>query len=249
VAGSAVGGCSEAGTSAAGLSSGTAASVGAVRAAHAAIATTRSVNRTHLDRSFNDPSEIKSLASSAAGSGTTQPDTNGNARDDPQVRLEMLGSAAATCFYTIDNSQIVSIRVIFHKGDRGHGCRIRNAARRRPPQCTIPIRQIDNFAVTIALNQEIGGRQMRALMWTAIIAAAFCVAGTANAACLAGVSRNCVNFDFVPPEPRQTTAGDRMPLAKPASLSGHDAAYTGPTVGVAPNVRQAPEVGYRWSID
>jgi hypothetical protein len=90
---------------------------------------------------------------------------------------------------------------------------------------------------------------MRALMWTATIAAALCVAGAANAACLAGVSRNCVNFDFVPPEPQQTTAGDLVRLAKPASLSEHDAAYTGPTVGVAPNVRQAPEVGYRWSIN
>ena len=85
---------------------------------------------------------------------------------------------------------------------------------------------------------------------SAAIAAALLLGGTsALAACPPGQTRNCVNFDLVPQISEQIVAeepGAAGPKAGPRAKS--DTPYTGPTVGIAPGVRRAPTVGYRWAL-
>ena len=84
----------------------------------------------------------------------------------------------------------------------------------------------------------------------AIIALSVLPSGIASAACPPGESRNCVNLDLVPQIGRQIAAGENVslpPKQRPGSEPAR--AYTGPTVGAAPNLRRAPTVGYRWAID
>ena len=80
--------------------------------------------------------------------------------------------------------------------------------------------------------------------------AAVLVAGTgALAACPPGQTRNCVNFDLVPQISQQIVAQDATtPASKALPRADPDKPYTGPTVGIAPGVRRAPTVGYRWAL-
>lgn len=90
-------------------------------------------------------------------------------------------------------------------------------------------------------------------MQTRLSAVAFLatlVAGTdAFAACPPGQTRNCVNFDLVPEISKQIVAQEPAPAANkllPRTDPGKP--YSGPTVGIAPGVRRAPTVGYRWAL-
>jgi hypothetical protein len=63
-------------------------------------------------------------------------------------------------------------------------------------------------------------------------------------------SRDCIDLNLLPQITQQIVAGEHLavpPKTVPAADS--QPAYTGPTVGVSRTVRQAPTVGYRWSID
>jgi hypothetical protein len=105
-----------------------------------------------------------------------------------------------------------------------------------------------NFVCNNARNER--EATMRASQSAAIIAALVIVSSTAWSACLSGKSRNCINLDLVPQISQRIVGGEHItapratvPAAEPTS------AYTGPTVGVAPTVRGAPTVGYRWAIN
>jgi hypothetical protein len=116
---------------------------------------------------------------------------------------------------------------------------------------------------------------MRAGVSAAIVAAALWSAGTAFSACPPGQSstsqstktrpptgqshasqphtgqpRDCLDLNLVPQITQQIVAGEHI-AAPPKTAPGGEAqpAYTGPTVGLSRTVRQAPTVGYRWSID
>ena len=88
---------------------------------------------------------------------------------------------------------------------------------------------------------------MRIAVAAAILAAFG--AGSAVAACPPGATRNCVNLDAVPQISQQIIAKEPVSGVKITPASGSSTAYTGPTFGLAPGVRRAPTVGYRWAID
>ncbi len=90
---------------------------------------------------------------------------------------------------------------------------------------------------------------MRAGLVAAVIAAAACGGGAALGACPTGRG-HCVDLDLVPQISQQIVATEpvvaprkELPVIEPAP------AYTGPIVGTAKNLRRAPTVGYRWSIE
>ena len=93
------------------------------------------------------------------------------------------------------------------------------------------------------------GATMRAGAAAAFLAASLLShAGWAD--CTPRRTGNCVNLDLVPQVSQRIV--DDEPLAAPRKIvpkADTPATYTGPTVGAAPNVRRAPTVGYRWSID
>jgi hypothetical protein len=63
-------------------------------------------------------------------------------------------------------------------------------------------------------------------------------------------SRDCLDLNLVPQITQQIVAGEHLGVPpKTAPAAEPQPAYTGPTVGVSRTVRQAPTVGYRWSID
>ena len=80
------------------------------------------------------------------------------------------------------------------------------------------------------------------------IAAVLVMGNGALAACPPGQTRDCVNLDLVPQISQQIVAQEPGTPAKAGPRADADAPYSGPTVGVAPNVRRAPTVGYRWSL-
>jgi hypothetical protein len=91
---------------------------------------------------------------------------------------------------------------------------------------------------------------MRALVSAAIVAASVLGGSTAWSACPPGQSRNCLNLDPVPQISQQIVAGERIAAPpKIAPAAAPTPAYTGPTIGLSRTVRQAPTVGYRWSLD
>ena len=81
-------------------------------------------------------------------------------------------------------------------------------------------------------------------------AAALLGGAVAEAACPSAQTRDCViNLDAVPQISQQIVAQEPgTPGAKAGPRADADTPYSGPTVGVAPNVRRAPTVGYRWSL-
>ena len=82
-----------------------------------------------------------------------------------------------------------------------------------------------------------------------LVAAAMLLgSASADAACSAGQTRDCViNLNAVPQISQQIVIGDRAaPAAKAATP---ETPYTGPTVGLTPTPRKFPTVGYRWSFD
>lgn len=65
-----------------------------------------------------------------------------------------------------------------------------------------------------------------------------------------GQARDCLDLNLVPQITQQLVADEHIrPPPKTAPAATPPPAYTGPTVGVSRTVRQAPTVGYRWSID
>jgi len=88
--------------------------------------------------------------------------------------------------------------------------------------------------------------EVGALMMIALVAAA----GPAGAACTLSQSAKCVDLDAVPQISEQIVARERF-VAPPKSAprANPDTPYTGPTIGVNRQLRQAPEVGYRWAIN
>jgi hypothetical protein len=94
---------------------------------------------------------------------------------------------------------------------------------------------------------------MRAGIAAAIIAA--CIlslsGGAAWSACAPSRSGNCVDLDLVPQISQQIVADEH--IAAPPKTAAPPAetprAYTGPTLGAAQNLRRAPTLGYRWSLD
>lgn len=90
---------------------------------------------------------------------------------------------------------------------------------------------------------------MRTRLSAATITAVLLAGSGALAACPPGQTRNCVNFDLVPQISEQIVAqepGAAGPKAGPRAKA--DTPYTGPTVGIAPGVRRAPTLGYRWAL-
>ncbi len=91
---------------------------------------------------------------------------------------------------------------------------------------------------------------MRAGVCAAVIAASVLSNGAGLAACPAGKTRNCVNFDLLPQISQQIVAAEHIPAPpKTAPTPEKVQGYTGPTIGAAPNLGRAPEVGYRWAIN
>ncbi len=89
---------------------------------------------------------------------------------------------------------------------------------------------------------------MRAGMMAAVVAASVLGGGSAWAAC-PGTPGHCINLDLVPQISQQIVATEHIvapPKDAPATES--QPAYTGPTVGLATNVRRAPTLGYRWAL-
>jgi hypothetical protein len=63
-------------------------------------------------------------------------------------------------------------------------------------------------------------------------------------------ARNCLDLNLVPQITQQIVAGEHLAVPpKTTRAAEPQPAYTGPTVGLSRTVRQAPTVGYRWSID
>ena len=94
------------------------------------------------------------------------------------------------------------------------------------------------------------GAIMRTGIAAAIIAASVLGGGPVWSACPAGKLRNCVDLDLVPQISQQIVAGEHIAAPpKTAPVTDAKPAYTGPTVGAAANLRRAPTVGYRWSLD
>jgi hypothetical protein len=94
------------------------------------------------------------------------------------------------------------------------------------------------------------GAAMRAGVSAAIVSASILAGGTAWSACLPSQSHHCVDLEIVPQISQEIVAGERIAVPpKTARAVEPQPAYTGPTVGLSPTVRQTPTVGYRWSID
>ena len=90
---------------------------------------------------------------------------------------------------------------------------------------------------------------MHTRLSAATIAAIFVTGSAALAACPPGQTRNCVNFDLVPQVSQQIVAEEPSAASPKAGPRVKDEKpYTGPTVGIAPGVRRAPTVGYRWAL-
>lgn len=91
---------------------------------------------------------------------------------------------------------------------------------------------------------------MRAGLVAAIVAASILGGGVAGAACRAGAKGDCVDLDLVPQISQQIVATEHI-VAPPKAVPAAEPrpAYTGPIVGAAKNVRRAPTIGYRWSIE
>lgn len=90
---------------------------------------------------------------------------------------------------------------------------------------------------------------MHTRLSAATIAAAMVLCTGAGAACPPGQTRNCVNFDLVPQISQQIVAKEpAAPANKLLPRAAADIPYTGPTLGLAPGVRRAPTVGYRWAL-
>jgi hypothetical protein len=98
---------------------------------------------------------------------------------------------------------------------------------------------------------------MRACAGAAIVVAlSVVVGGTASAACPTHETRGCVvDLSLSPQLSQQIVAGDSnapppqtpaVPVPVPVQAIP---AYSGPTIGAAPNFGRAPEISYRWSIN
>ena len=91
---------------------------------------------------------------------------------------------------------------------------------------------------------------MRAEACALAIVASLSTGAAALAACPAGKARDCVDFNIVPQISQDIVASEPTKvLPKKTWDPGTKGAYTGPTIGAAPNVHRAPEVGYRWAIN
>lgn len=91
---------------------------------------------------------------------------------------------------------------------------------------------------------------MRTGISAAIVAASVLYGGTAGSACLQSQSHRCVDLAIVPQVSQEIVAGEHIVVPpKTAPKAEPRPAYTGPTVGLSPTVRQTPTVGYHWSID
>jgi hypothetical protein len=91
---------------------------------------------------------------------------------------------------------------------------------------------------------------MRTGLLVAIVAASVVGSAAAQSSCRPARTRNCVDFTLVPQISQQIVAGEpAAPVARSAPAADAKAPYTGPTLGIVPNERRAPEVGYRWAIN
>lgn len=91
---------------------------------------------------------------------------------------------------------------------------------------------------------------MRADIAAVVVAAALLAASAAEAACPGSGRGPCVNLDLVPQISQQIVAAETVAAPPKAAPDGlWKPAYTGPIVGLAKNVRRAPTVGYRWSLE
>jgi hypothetical protein len=83
------------------------------------------------------------------------------------------------------------------------------------------------------------------------VAAMLLGGATAEGACPAGQTRDCViNLEAVPQISQQVVAQDRIaPIGKTAPGTDPQTPYSGPTVGLTPTPRKFPTFGYRWSFD
>jgi hypothetical protein len=103
----------------------------------------------------------------------------------------------------------------------------------------------------MAVDERGLGAMMRAGAAAAIVAASILSSSAAWSGCPPGKVRNCVDLDLVPQISQQIVADEHIavPAKAVAPLNAAKSGYTGPTVGAAANLRRAPTVGYRWSID
>ncbi|HTV87529.1 MAG TPA: hypothetical protein VME41_00800 [Stellaceae bacterium] len=93
---------------------------------------------------------------------------------------------------------------------------------------------------------------MRAFAVAAVVAALIVLAAGAGwAKCPPRRTQDCiVNLTLAPAASRQIVAGENLSLpAAKAPPAQEISPYTGPTIGAAPNLVRAPEIGYRWSIN
>jgi hypothetical protein len=84
-----------------------------------------------------------------------------------------------------------------------------------------------------------------------VVAVTVLTIASAAAACPPNKARNClIDLMLTPAVSRQIVAGEKLSLspAKPPPVETLPP-YTGPTIGAAPNIPRAPEIGYRWSIN
>ncbi len=90
---------------------------------------------------------------------------------------------------------------------------------------------------------------MRAGLAAALVAASAFASGAAAGACPTGRG-HCVDLDLVPQISQQIVATEHIVTPrKEVPVPDPQPAYTGPIVGAAKNLRRAPTVGYRWSIE
>jgi hypothetical protein len=108
----------------------------------------------------------------------------------------------------------------------------------------------DDSRATIAQSALDREAMMRAGLAAALVAASIFGGGAAGAACPTRTKGHCVDLDLVPQISQQIVATEHI-VAPPkvAPPVEPQSGYTGPTVGTAKNLRRAPEVGYRWSIN
>jgi len=91
---------------------------------------------------------------------------------------------------------------------------------------------------------------MRASLSAAVIAVSILGWGTAWAACPAGLPQGCVvNLGLTPQASQQIVGDQSLTPTQKANPNEPAPFYTGPTIGAAPNLQRAPEIGYRWAIN
>jgi hypothetical protein len=91
---------------------------------------------------------------------------------------------------------------------------------------------------------------MRSGVRAAVVAMAVLGGGSVWAACPPRHRHDCVDLNLAPQVSQDIIAAEPLVTApKNAPVAAPNSPYTGPTIGLTPQVRRAPEIGYRWAIN